>query len=80
MINSNLQLYGIDLDKDAISIAKKRYGSKIQFFNCDLINYQTDLKYDCIVFRSSFQFLGSDLRKTLKKISKICSKNFRVII
>lgn len=78
--NSKLQLYGIDLDKDAISLAKKRYGFKIQFFNCDLINYQTNLKYDCIVFRGSFQFLGSDLSKTLKKISKIFSENFRVII
>ncbi len=78
--DSKLHLYGIDTDKDAISIAKNKSESSIDFINTDLINYQTNLKFDCIVFRGSFQFLGHDLKETLEKISKIGSKNCKIII
>lgn len=78
--NPDLHLFGIDIDKDAISIAKTKYNSGINFFNTNLINYQTNLKFDCIVFRGSFQFLGSDLKGTLKKISEISSKNTKILI
>tara|TARA_Y100001949_G_C15908338_1_gene295747 strand:+ start:60 stop:872 length:813 start_codon:yes stop_codon:yes gene_type:complete len=78
--NHDLHLFGIDIDEDAISIAKTKCNSEINFFNTDLINYQTNLKFDCIVFRGSFQFLGSDLKETLKKISEISSKNTKILI
>jgi len=77
---SDLNLYGIDIDKDAITIAKKKYNSEIDFFNTDLINYQTNLKFSCIIFRGSFQFLGYDLTKTLKKISELSTDNVKIII
>jgi trans-aconitate methyltransferase len=77
---SELHLYGIDTDSDAISIAKTKGKSSINFINTDIINYQTDLKFDCIIFRGSFQFLGHDLKETFKKISKISSKNCKIII
>ncbi len=77
---SNLNLYGIDIDKDAIMMAKNKCNSRISFFNSDLIKYQTELKFDCIVFRGSFQFLGCDLKKTLSNISKISTENMKIII
>jgi SAM-dependent methyltransferase len=77
---SNLNLYGIDTDYNAIELAKKKNSSKIKFINTDIINYKTNLKFDCIIFRGSFQFLGKDLKETLKKISKISSKNIKIII
>ncbi len=77
---SKLNLYGIDTDESAISVAKNKYDSTIDFVNTDLINYQTNLKFDCIIFRGSFQFLGHDLKKTLEKISKISSNNCKIII
>lgn len=76
---ADFHLYGIDIDKDAIDIAKKQ-NSKINYTNTDLISYQTDLKFDCIIFRGSFQFLGSDLKKTMNKISKLSSENMKIII
>ena len=76
----NFNLYGIDPDMDAIAIAKKKCNSKIKFTNTDLNNYQTNLKFDCIIFRGSFQFLGYDLKKTLDRISKMSSKNIKIII
>ncbi len=77
---SDLHLYGIDIDQDAIDIAKKKCDSRIDFTNTDLINYETNFKFDCIVFRGSFQFLGYDLRKTWNKISELSSKNVKIII
>tara|TARA_B110001454_G_scaffold209951_1_gene223988 strand:- start:1638 stop:2444 length:807 start_codon:yes stop_codon:yes gene_type:complete len=77
---SKLNLYGIDTDESAISVAKNKCDSTIDFVNTDLINYQTNLKFDCIIFRGSFQFLGHDLKKTLEKISKISSNNCKIII
>lgn len=77
---SEFQLYGIDTDCKAIDIAKKECDSRINFFNTDLINFETDLKFDCIVFRGSFQFLGSDLQETLEKISKIGSDKLKIVI
>jgi len=76
----DLRLFGIDTDKDAISTAKIKCNSEINFLNTDLINYQSNLKFDCIIFRGSFQFLGSDLKETLNKISEISSKNTKIII
>ena len=77
---SDLHLYGIDPDKDAIAITKKNCNSKINFTDTDLINYKTNLKFDCIVFRGSFQFLGYDLKGTLDKISELSSENVKIII
>jgi len=73
-------LYGIDPDKKAISQAKKKFGSEIQFFDSDLIHYETDIKYDGIVFRGTLQYLGSDLRMTMEKISKIFSSNGKMVM
>jgi len=76
----NLNLYGIDTDSNAIEVAKNKNTSKIRFTNTDLINYKINLKFDYIIFRGSFQFLGKDLKETLEKISKISSKNIKIII
>ncbi|MCV0366643.1 class I SAM-dependent methyltransferase [Nitrosopumilus sp.] len=77
---SDLQLYGIDIDRDAIAIAEEKCNSAINFTETDLINYQTNLKFDCIVFRGSFQFLGFDLKETMKKIAELSSENVKIII
>jgi len=77
---SDFHLYGIDIDEDAIAIAKKKHDSRINFTNTDLINYQTSVKFDCIVFRGSFQFLGYELKETLNKISELSSEHIKIII
>ncbi len=77
--NKNLKLFGLDPDSTAIELAKRNF-PKISFDNNNLINYKTKLKYDCLVFRGSFQFLGTELKDTLKKIQKISTKKSKIII
>ena len=77
---TNLNLHGIDTDYNAIEVAKNKSNSKINFTNTNLMDYETNLKFDCIIFRGSFQFLGYDLKKTLDRISEISSKNIKIII
>ena len=77
---SKFNLYGIDIDEDAIKIAKKQFNKKINFFKTNLINWNTNLKFDCIIFRGSFQFLGKDLNNHMEKISNICSNKSKIIV
>jgi len=77
--NDNFKIVGIDPDEKAIKKAKKNK-SKSKFFNVDLIDYNPPEKFDCIIFRGSFQFLGFDLRKTMEKISKITKVGSKIII
>jgi SAM-dependent methyltransferase len=76
---NNYNLIGIDPDSAAIEMAKKKF-SKINFYNTNLLDFDTKIKFDCIIFRGSFQFLGSELKSTLKKIQKIGKKNSKIII
>jgi len=76
----NYHLYGIDPDEQAISIGQKKFGPEIQFSSCYLTEYETDVKFDCFVFRGTFQYLGPNLRTTLKKIEKISSKNSKIVM
>ena len=76
---NNYNLIGIDPDSAAIEMAKKKF-SKINFYNTNLLDFDTKIKFDCIIFRGSFQFLGYDLKKTLDRISEISSKNIKIII
>ena len=77
--NKNFKIIGIDPDENAIKKAKE-YKSKTEFLNIDLIKYDPSIKFDCIIFRGSFQFLGSELKKTMDKISKITKKGSKIII
>jgi len=78
--NVNLDLIGIDPDKHAIKEARTKSKKNARFYCSDLINFKQKDKFDAIIFRGSFQFLGHDLNKTLNKISKICSKGSKLLI
>jgi len=80
LAKSDCNLFGIDLDKGAISKAKKLYGEKIHFSVGHLHNFSEVKKFDCIVFRGTFQYLGSNLRLTMEKIQKILTKNGKILI
>jgi len=59
---------------------KKNLELKFNFFDCDLVNFDTEIKFDCIIFRGTFQYLSTDLCKSMKKLNQICSKNSKIII
>ncbi len=62
------RLFGIDPDELAIKNAKKKF-PKIKFETTNLLEFRPKIKFDAIIFRGSFQFLGSELKDTLKKIT-----------
>lgn len=76
--NIKLDLFGIDPDKNAIKEAQSKINS--QFYCSDLINFKDENKFDAIIFRGSFQFLGDDVNKTMEKISKISNKGSKLFI
>lgn len=75
----NYNLFGIDPDKFAINNAKKKF-PKIKFEANNLLKFQPKIKFDAIIFRGSFQFLGIELRNTLKKLPSILKRNARIYI
>jgi SAM-dependent methyltransferase len=78
--NLDLDLIGIDPDNYAIKEAKTKSKKNTHFYCTDLINFKQKNKFDAIIFRGSFQFLGHDLNRTLNKISKISTKDSKLII
>ncbi len=78
--NIKFDLIGIDPDKNAIKEAQSKTKKNSHFYCSDLINLKDENIFDAIIFRGSFQFLGHDLNKTMKKISKITHKNSKLFI
>lgn len=78
--NDRLRLFGIDPDTSAIHHAKKEYENKIDFQDTDLINMNTSTKFDGIIFRGTFQYLGFDLKNTMEKIANIINPHGKIII
>lgn len=78
--NTKLDLIGIDPDINAIKEAQGKSKINSRFYCSDLINWKDESMFDAIIFRGSFQFLGHDLNKTMKKISKITHKDSKLFI
>ena len=70
----------IFLISNNLEIEKLANQLEINFFKTNLINWNTNLKFDCIIFRGSFQFLGKDLNNHMEKISNICSNKSKIIV
>lgn len=66
-------LFGIDPDEMAIKNAKKKF-PKIKFESSNLLEFESKIKFDAIIFRGSFQFLGLELQDTLKKLHHISKR------
>lgn len=72
-------LFGIDPDEMAIKNAKKKF-PKIKFKTSNLLEFESKIKFDAIVFRGSFQFLGSELQDTLKKLHRISKRKTKFFL
>jgi SAM-dependent methyltransferase len=75
----NYCLFGIDPDELAIKNAKKKF-PKIKFKTSNLLGFQPKTKFDAIIFRGSFQFLGLELHDTLKKLPLISKHNAKIFL
>jgi len=72
-------LFGIDPDEMAIKNAKKKF-PKIKFKTSNLLEFEPKIKFDAIVFRGSFQFLGLELQDTLKKLHRISKRKTKFFL
>lgn len=75
----NYNLFGIDPDETAIKNAKKKFPT-IKFKTTNLLKFEPKIKFDAIIFRGSFQFLGSELQDTLKKLPKISKRKAKIFL
>jgi SAM-dependent methyltransferase len=78
--NGRCSFTGIDVDKYAIETANATKKSNMNFFNSDLINFDTIEKFDVILFRGTLQYLNNTLQQTFVKIKKIINLNGKIII
>jgi len=72
-------LFGIDPDESAINTATKKF-PKIKFQTTNLLEFQSKIKFDVIIFRGSFQFLGFELKDSLRKLSQISKPDVKIFI
>jgi len=76
----NLQLTGLDLDKEFIRYAKKKY-SRIKFIAADALKYKFKEKFDLILITAGLHHLPySTQEKFIKKVSSLLEKGGKVIL
>ncbi|MEJ5305308.1 MAG: class I SAM-dependent methyltransferase [Ignavibacteria bacterium] len=63
---------GVEVSNYSVRVAKEKF--EIELFNGDLQEFQTDQKYDLIVFYHSFEHLPAPL-KTIRKVKSLLNTN-----
>ena len=76
----NCEYFGIDIDDSAINEATQRFSGSSNFIKTDLASMSDDVKFDTILFRGTFQYLGCQLHESMRKLERISKKNTNVII
>lgn len=77
-------LYLLDISKYAIEKIKKRLGensSKVKFIISNILDFQTDLKFDVWHDRASFHFLTApeDIQNYKNKVNDYTAENARLL-
>lgn len=68
--------YGLEVNKKLFLFSKKRkFKKNVVFLNKDLINLETNIKFDLVSLIGVLQNCGYSYKKIISKISKIMSKN-----
>ena len=75
-----LDFTGIDLDIGAIEFAQKNALSNMVYYCTDFLNFQTDKKFDTILFRGTLQYMSDDIRQTFIILKKLLKDNGKIII
>ena len=74
-------LHGIDPDNQAIAQARGRFSdSRIRFDGVDLLSFKPQNQYDAVVFRGTFQYLGTTLTDAMGKILALLKDDGKIII
>ena len=76
--NKNIDYLGIDIVKELIEANRRKYQNKnFSFINYDIVNFDTNKKFDLILIRDLFIHIqNSDIKKIIKNVEKI---NFKYI-
>ena len=77
---NNVNCFGIDVDTSAIYAAKNIYSDIANFQESDLLSINDDIKFDLIIFRGTFQYLGEEVHESMRKIHNLLKNNGKVII
>ena len=78
-------LVGLDVDKSAlVNFNRNNKNKNIETFLTDLVTFDNNLcsinKFDSIIFRGTFQYLGQNLHNSLLKAKKLLNSKGKIYI
>lgn len=77
----NNNYYGIDIDKSGIEVASiNNHHENIQFISTDLLDFDSDIKFDAIIFRGTFQYLSNSFEEYILKCKKLLASDGKIFI
>ena len=71
--------HGLDFSKVAIESCKKHANSKVELFNTNISNFETDNKFDCVIFCESLCYM-KNIQQILNKFKFFLKSNGKIII
>jgi cyclopropane fatty-acyl-phospholipid synthase-like methyltransferase len=79
-LKKDTNLCGIDIDPSAIKEAKLCFSEIAEFEEKNLLDIDSDKKYDVIIFRGTLQYLSDKLHESMEHIHTITHEDSKVII
>ena len=80
MYTSKISCVGIDIDKSGIEYANKHFGNAAIFYQTDLPEMKVSEKFDVIIFRGTFQYLGEELHASMKQLKKLLKPDGKILV
>jgi len=75
------KLTGIDIDSSAIQFARENIKQEnLEFIDTDFKNFEPTTLYDAVIFRGTFQYLGSTIQQVCLKLKSALKKNGLIFI
>ncbi len=77
---SNINLYGIDLSPEMLSLAEKKLGNTVELEHTSFLNFTPDEKFDKIIFAYFFTISLNELTNNINKTKSILKKGGSIYV
>ena len=77
---TELELTGIDLSAEMLTMAKKKLGNDIVLFHSDLMDYDSAIKYDYIILSYVFTLDLANALVHIDKVKSLLKPNGRIYV
>jgi len=79
-LKNNLHCFGVDIDGSAIAQANRDFTDIATFEKKGLLAFDGTMKFDLIIFRGTFQYLGSELHDSMRYLKTLLSEGGRIVV